>query len=129
MKVGDFAVCDSSPFGYKGIVKIISKNGILPRCKHISYKPDAKSHYDRCDTHNETNVLVDNIERVRELTLEECAVILKEQPLIRASEKANFADFLKQKLIEEYGIPPTSVIERPVVAEGEVSGFIRINNT
>jgi hypothetical protein len=148
LKDGDFVVSSYTAFGFPGIVKIISAE--RKTLKHISYKENYRGdHYKDADTIREVGVLRElsvlySKDTTFNTSLEAFAKMLKEQPLIRKSEKENFAEFLKQKLIEEFGSPPAKpvedtefqlveetdllIIDKPKVTDGQVEGFIRINN-
>lgn len=137
MKIGDFVVLNSTVFSMPGIVKILIVDPLIVR--QISYAEYHKDYFKQADTVSEITALASwavlNKSKVVPFSLEEFGKILINQPLIRPSEKANLAEFLKQKLIEQFGSPPTSqkVVEadvppaKPLVIEGAVEGFIRIN--
>ena len=134
MKVGDFVYSKATAFDHDGIVLLISDENTCYSQKQISY-PEARREYilkaDRGDEPASLRSSIVNKNQYEEFSLERFAEVLERQPLIRPSERANFSKFLIQKLIEAFGNPPTSPVEpikRPMVVEGVMEGFIRVNN-
>ncbi len=141
-KVGDFVYSKGSPFGHDAIGLLIEKDGDTAFIqKHISYPKERIDYWNRADGGSEPSSLArfsTGTTSLEAFSFERFGEVLSRQPLIRPSEKDNFAEFLKQKIIEHFGSPPakeiveeeilTPTTSGPLVVEGHTEGFIRINN-
>lgn len=143
MKEDDFAVFTYSAFGPGlWIVKILKITNENITIKQISYPEEGNTYYEyfkQADTSLEPGVLREfsSYKGIFEFVLKpssltDFAEALAANPNIRLSERDNFVEFIRQKIIEECGEPPARAVEAlkeiPLVIDGQVDGFIRINS-
>lgn len=150
MKVGDFVISKVTPTGYDSIVKILQITDYEIKVRHISYQASHKNYSMKEDNILET-VLRNNTVSITDISpiisLRQLGKFLTKQPYIQNSQKGDFAKFIKDLLIKQFGDPPAkavevnrdkpelvsdtdllSILKPQVVESGQVSGFIRINS-
>jgi hypothetical protein len=148
MKIGDFVLSHYGPIGsYENIVKIIGYEGVVPRITAVSANPNDRQ-YLNLYIRDVRSWTISDRTKLEPLTLEALGRILKSH-ILREDVKEEFSAFVKQMLIDRFGEPPKKVVEaeydlgstnilmatrenlenigRPLVEEGQVSGFIRVN--
>lgn len=142
MKVGDFVISRHGPIYSSNMIVCIRQLEPIR-----VYTVNSKDSQYLVDGRHAQEFIIKPSHIIVSPTLREIADSLKVGPLIAPNFKDKFSEWLKQRVIAEFGEPPKKIVEadpvldsslrryyetdyknyaKPLVEEGQVSSFIRI---